>query len=124
MRFLIDECLHTSLVQVAQQAGFEAHHVVHFGLQGKKDHQIMKRVRDEEFIFVTNNAPDFRKLFAKEPLHAGLIIIVPSVPPEFQRRLFRATLDEIKEHEPVNSVVEVNWDGRVITVDVFDLGGG
>ena len=30
--FLIDECLHTSLVQVANDVGYVAHHVEHIGL--------------------------------------------------------------------------------------------
>jgi predicted nuclease of predicted toxin-antitoxin system len=46
MKFLIDECLHLSLVMVANRIGFEAHHVVHLGLQGKPDHELMRRIRD------------------------------------------------------------------------------
>ncbi|HEV2964792.1 MAG TPA: DUF5615 family PIN-like protein [Candidatus Angelobacter sp.] len=38
MKFLIDECLHISLVKVANAAGYEAHHVVHLGLQRAEDH--------------------------------------------------------------------------------------
>ena len=60
MKFLIDECLHTSLVRVANDAGYEAHHVVHLGLQGTEDHILMKRVRKQDLIFVTNNDLDFR----------------------------------------------------------------
>ena len=37
MRFLIDECLHESLVRVAHAAGFDATHVNHLGLSGKPD---------------------------------------------------------------------------------------
>ena len=37
MRFLIDECLHESLVGIAHNAGFEANHVNHLGLSGKPD---------------------------------------------------------------------------------------
>jgi predicted nuclease of predicted toxin-antitoxin system len=40
MRFLIDECLHESLVGVAQRAGFEATHVNHLGLSGKPDWEL------------------------------------------------------------------------------------
>ncbi|MGZ4815753.1 MAG: DUF5615 family PIN-like protein [Terriglobales bacterium] len=42
MRFLVDECLHTSLVDVANEAGFEAQHVVYCGLGGKPDHEIVR----------------------------------------------------------------------------------
>lgn len=41
----------------------------------------MPRIIEEDFTFVTNNARDFRKLYAKEDLHAGLVIIVPQVLP-------------------------------------------
>lgn len=123
MKFLIDECLHTSLVNVANEAGFEAHHVVHLGLQGKSDHELLGRVRDEDFTFVTNNALDFEKLYARESLHAGLIIILRNVPPNLQRALFKAALEFIGEHEPINHVVEVDWDGSEIIISAFDLPG-
>lgn len=35
----------------------------------------------DDLTLVTNNARDFRRLFAREPLHAGLVIIVPQVVP-------------------------------------------
>ncbi|TGU23603.1 DUF5615 family PIN-like protein, partial [Mesorhizobium sp. M4B.F.Ca.ET.150.01.1.1] len=79
MRFLIDECLHTSLVAVAQERGHEANHVNWLGLSGETDWDLMPLIIDEDFTFVTNNAKDFRKLYAKEPVHAGLIIVVPQV---------------------------------------------
>jgi len=121
MKFLIDECLHTSLVKEANAAGYAAHHVVHLGLQGAEDHVLMHRIRSEDLVFVTNNALDFQKLFAKEPLHPGLIVIVPSVSPGLQRELFKTALDLVSGNEPINSVVRVNWDGRSITVEIFDL---
>jgi hypothetical protein len=33
----------------------------------------MPRILDEDFTFVTNNARDFRKLYTREELHAGLL---------------------------------------------------
>ena len=47
------------------------------------------------FTFVTNNARDFRKLYAKEELHAGLVIIVTQVLPVRQRELFDAVLADL-----------------------------
>ena len=79
MRFLIDECLHTSLTDVANKDGHEAHHVTRRGWSGFKDHQLREVILREEFVFVTNNARDFRKLMGKSELHAGLIVIVPNV---------------------------------------------
>lgn len=64
MRFLIDECLHTSLVAVATDRGHEASHVVWLGLGGTADWDLMPRILDDDFCFVTNNAADFRRLYA------------------------------------------------------------
>jgi hypothetical protein len=47
-----------------------------------------------DFILVPNNASDFRQLYAAQPLHAGLVILIPVVSRNVQRRLFKASLDE------------------------------
>lgn len=72
MKFLIDECLHESLIGVAHGAGFEAAHVNHLGLSGKPDWELAARIVKDEFTFVTNNRVDFVWLFGKMELHAGL----------------------------------------------------
>lgn len=95
MKFLIDECLHTSLVAVAQNRGHECSHVSWLGLSGETDWDLMPRIVDGNFTFVTNNARDFQKLYAREELHAGLVIIVTQVLPARQREMFEAVLDEL-----------------------------
>jgi len=95
MKFLIDECLHTSLVSVGHDAGHICDHVNFLGLGGHKDWQLMTRIRTEEYTFVTNNYTDFTALYAKEELHAGLVIILPNVTPSSQRKLFRAALSHL-----------------------------
>ncbi|WP_292364884.1 DUF5615 family PIN-like protein [Mesorhizobium sp.] len=77
MKFLVDECLHTSLVAVAESRGHEARHVNWLGLSGETDWDLMPRILTEDFTFVTNNARDFRRLYAREEVHAGLLIVVP-----------------------------------------------
>lgn len=121
MRFLIDECLHTSLVEIANNAGYEAHHVVHLGLQGMPDDVLMRRVREQEFTFVTNNRSDFEWLFSKEPLHAGLVVFLRSVSPPLQRELFLALLLQMAGNEPVNSVVLVDLRGGNIIIETYPL---
>ena len=49
MKFLIDECLHTSLVEVAHQAGFDASHVNFLGLTGLTDWRLVKRALQDDF---------------------------------------------------------------------------
>ncbi|MFS8035354.1 DUF5615 family PIN-like protein [Xanthobacter sp. AM11] len=108
MKFLIDEYLHTSLAAVAQTRGHDATHVTWLGLGGETDWNLMPRIVAEDFTFVTNNARDFRKLYAKQELHAGLVIIVPQAVPARQRELFDALLEAFAaEEELVNEVLEI-----------------
>ena len=58
MKSLVDECLHTSLVAVAEARGHEARHVNWLGLSGETDWDLMPRIIAEDFTFVTNNARD------------------------------------------------------------------
>ena len=125
MRFLIDECLSVDLVSVAGQAGHDAQHVAHAGKAGWKDWNVTRYARDGDFILVTNNASDFRRLYAAEPLHAGLVILIPVVDRVVQQRLFRAALDELAViGEPVNRVLEVDLDGEDVTLTLYDLPPG
>ena len=111
MRPLIDECLHTSLTDVANKAGHEAHHVTRRGWSGFKDHQLREAIVREEFVFVTNNARDFRKLMGQLELHAGLIVITPNVTPIMQRELFERALGEVTRFpDLINKVMEVDVD--------------
>ncbi|MBY3246257.1 DUF5615 family PIN-like protein [Rhizobium laguerreae] len=108
MKFLVDECLHTSLVAVAQHHGHDGFHVNWLGLSGETDWDLMPRIVAEDFTFVTNNARDFRKLYAREDLHAGLVIIVPQVLPGQQRDLFALVLQELAvSADLVNEVIEI-----------------
>jgi len=122
VRFLIDECLSVDLVSVAGQAGHDARHVAHIGRAGWKDWNVVRYARDGDFVLVTNNASDFRRLYAAQPLHAGLIILIPVVDRALQRKLFRAALDELGAiGEPINRVLEVDLDGEEVTIDLYDL---
>lgn len=66
VKFLIDECLHTSLVQVAHAAGYAADHVNYLSLGGLKDWQLLPVIREREFTFATNNGADFLALLDRE----------------------------------------------------------
>ena len=111
MKFLSDECLHTSLIEVATARGHIAWHVTWLGLSGEADRDLMPRIIADDLTFVTNNARDFRRLYAREKLHAGLVIIVPQVAPGRQRALFDACLKEFSgDEQPVNEVIEIELD--------------
>jgi predicted nuclease of predicted toxin-antitoxin system len=115
MKFLIDECLHTSLVNLAHHAGRLCEHVTLLGLGSRKDWQLMTRIRRDDYTFVTNNRTDFMALYAKEELHAGLVVILPNITPSRQRELFRAALSHIGKGDLTNAVLEVDVAGSTIT---------
>jgi predicted nuclease of predicted toxin-antitoxin system len=122
VKFLIDECLHTSLVQVAVERGHVATHVNYQGLSGVQDWNLMQPIRNGEFTFVTNNAHDFRRLYAREEIHAGLVILIPNVPPSEQRELFDAVLADLDATPGlVNEAIEVGVVGGEIEITRYDL---
>lgn len=122
MKFLIDECLHTTLVAVAQNRGHEGFHINWLGLSGETDWDLMPRIVEGNFTFVTNNARDFRKLYAKEELHAGLIIVVPQVLPAIQRELFDAVLADFSaDDELLNEVIEITLGDETAEITRYTL---
>ncbi len=122
LKFLIDECLHFALAIFAREHGHEAYHVNWLGLAGTADWNLMTHIVDEDFIFVTNNARDFRRLYAREPLHAGLVIIVPQVAPLMQTQLFDAILVELDGNQDlVNEVIEIAFVDGTIAIDRYSL---
>lgn len=124
MKFLIDECLHTSLVEVAEERGHEATHVNYRGLSGVQDWNLMAPIQDGEFTFVTNNAKDFRRLYAREAIHAGLVILIPQVPPPEQRELFDAALEDLAEVPGlINEALEVGLAEGDIQITRYELPG-
>lgn len=121
MRFLIDECLHESLVGMANAAGFEAAHVNYLGLSGRPDWALAERIVKDEFTFVTNNRVDFIQLFGKTDLHPGLIVLVPNVVPAWQRALFGAVIKYLAGRELVNTVIEVSLEGKMVKCAEYQL---
>jgi predicted nuclease of predicted toxin-antitoxin system len=122
VRFLIDECLTPDLVAVASEAGHEARHIARIGRAGWEDWNIVRYAAGENFVLVTNNASDYRRLYAAEPLHPGLVILIPNVGRALQQRLFHAALDQLAvTGEPVNQVLEVDLVGGEVVYAFYDL---
>ncbi len=75
-----------------------------------------------DFIVVTNNGDDFRKLYATRLLHAGLIILVPNDGRAVQKRLFTGALDDLADAgEPVNRVLEGDPKADDVFFKLYDL---
>lgn len=84
----------------------------------------MAPVQEGDFTFVTNNAKDFRCLYAQQEIHADLVILIPNVPPAEQRELFDAALDELAEAPGlINEALEVGLVEGVIEISRYELSG-
>ena len=122
MKFLIDECLTIDLILTASHEGYEAQHVARVVKAGWKDWNVAKYAGAGEFILVTNNASDFRRLYAAELLHPGLVIVIPNVGRVVQQQLFKAAIKVLEEKgEPINQVLEVDLAGDEVVLTIYDL---
>lgn len=123
MNFLFDECLHTSLVEVANTLGHQGSHVNWLGLSGTADWDLMPHIIDGDFTFVTNNAQDFRRLYRDQTVHAGLVIFIPQCRPDQQRELLEAAIEALADAtDPlINQALELDFEDDVITVRTYDL---
>lgn len=71
---------------------------------------------------VTNNARDFRRLYAAEAIHAGLVILIPNVPPAEQRELFDVALDDLDASRGlINQALEIGMVDGEIEITRYDL---
>lgn len=119
MKFLIDECLSSALVELALEAGCaEATHVTWLGMSAAKDWAVARRAVDDGFVLVTNNRLDFLKLYGREALHGGLVVLNATygmMDRGQQRRLFALAVARLAGPEPYNEMLEVTLalDGAV-----------
>ena len=122
MRFLIDECLSLDLVGEAHRAGFEAYHAAHVGKAGWEDWNLAAFAAERELVVVTNNASDFRRLYRRQQLHSGLVLILPNVDRPTEARLFGAALTRLGSvADLVNQVMEVDLDNGQAKLRIYDL---
>jgi predicted nuclease of predicted toxin-antitoxin system len=120
--FLIDECLSPALVGEAQASGSEAHHLAHIGGAGSPDRQVVAHALVGDLVLVTNNVADFRRLYAAQDLHPGLVILIPNTDRETQVRLFRAVLARLGTmRDLVNKGLEVDLADERITFVEYEL---
>jgi predicted nuclease of predicted toxin-antitoxin system len=122
VRFLIDECLSLDLVGEARRAGFEAYHAAHVGKAGWEDWNLAVFAVEHDMVVVTNNASDFRRLYRRQQLHSGLVLILPNVDRPTEARLFAVALARLAEvNDLVNQVMEVDLDKGQVKLRVYDL---
>ncbi len=110
MKFLIDECLSIQLAELARSKGFsESTHVNRLDLRSAPDETIVRRAVADNYVIVTNNTRDFLRLVKEQDQHRGLICI--SAPGrinlDIQTRLFLYALDQLRDKEPANEVIQI-----------------
>jgi predicted nuclease of predicted toxin-antitoxin system len=121
VKLWFDEDLSPTLVQVANERGFEATCNRDRGVLGYKDHALRGLVQSQGFVLVTDNGSDFRPMYEREEAHPGLAVMPGEVSREAQQQLVRAFIDWIietaaeAEQTPagfmLDRVVEVGRDG-------------
>jgi hypothetical protein len=68
------------------------------------------------------NASDFRRLYARQQLHTGLILILPNVDRPTEARLFAAGLAQLAQADDlVNQVMEIDLDSGQVKFRIYDL---
>ena len=79
-----------------------------------KDRQLLPLIQRYDYVFVTNNRLDWRRLHASEELHNGLVVIIPNVERDDQIALFERVLDYVAAlNDLINTVLEIGTNGRI-----------
>ncbi len=116
--FLFDECMTPTLRSVAKEFGHFGLHVDDLKRGGESDAALAFLARDRDYVMVTNNKTDFLRVYKQFELHAGLIVVLPSVARAMQRALFAEVLQALRARpDIVNTLVEVDGDGNVTFTD-------
>lgn len=113
-RFLFDECLTKSLPDVAHSLGYEATHALFLDRAGASDRLLAAWAVERDYVMVTNNRADFVRIYERLELHPGLIVILPNVTADRQRRLFARVVAALPGlGDLVNKRLEIDVDGRI-----------
>jgi predicted nuclease of predicted toxin-antitoxin system len=114
-----DACVTPTLEGVAHARGYEATSNRRRGLLAALDPQLYPKVLAEDWVFITNNEIDFRKLAAAEDFHLGLIIL-----PQGRADQQRAWLDVVIDFIEARAVGagEEPWAWMICRIVVYDDG--
>ena len=117
MRLFIDECLSPTLARRLNESGtHEAVHPLDIGRRGERDHSVLERCLAEDWVIVTGNARDFRKLLGAVELHPGLIIL-PALDRNRTWQLLQQVIEFLAARgDPTDAMVN-----HVVEIDKSDL---
>ncbi len=117
MRLWADACVTPQLEGVAHQRGYEATCNRTRGVLAELDPDLYPRIVDGDWVLVTNNEKDFRRLAAEYELHPGLIVLPQSLV-DTQKEHFGRVLDYI-EHQAADAG-ETPGDWMVCRLITYD----
>ena len=128
MKLWFDEDLSPTLVQVANAHGVQATCNRDRGLLGVTDARLRAVVQREGFVLVTDNASDFRPMFARDTVHPGLAVMPAEHGRERQQQRAGGLIDfivgsagaagETPADFMVNRLVEIEDDGSASARDL------
>jgi predicted nuclease of predicted toxin-antitoxin system len=115
-----DACVTPTLEGVAHARGYEGTSNRQRGLLTELDPQLYPKVLAEDWVFITNNEIDFRKLAEAKGLHPGLIIL-PQGRADQQRAWLDAVIDFIEASAADDGEEPWAWMiGRIVIYDDGD----
>lgn len=120
MKLWFDEDLSPTLVGVTNELGFEATCNRDRGMLGCSDRSLREQAQEEGYVVATDNAADFRPMYARDQIHPGLIVMPGSPGRDGQQQIARTVISHIvaaadqagetPEDFMVNKLVEINED--------------
>lgn len=117
LRFLIDECLSPKLAKIGIDIA-DITHVNFRGLMRQPDTVVARWCLDHDHVVVTNNARDFRKLYATFDLHPGVVVVQPTTSWARQRDILITALPVLTARPSlVNTLIEIDDDSDVTFID-------
>lgn len=94
-------------------------------MSGEPDWRVARRAVDDGYVLVTHNTVDFRPLYERENIHAGLIgfnTAARTMNLALQTRLLLFAMSELAGEEHYNAVLKITVDAsRKVTVERYSL---
>lgn len=117
MKLWADACVTPTLEEVAHARGYEATSNRRRGLLKALDAQLYPIVVGEDWVFITNNELDFRRLANAQELHPGLIVL-PQGRADQQQAWLHTAIDFIEKHSAEDG--EEAWAWMICRIVVYD----
>lgn len=108
MKLWADACVTPTLQDVAHDRGYEGTSNRQRDKLNTLDPNLYPTVLNEDWVFITNNQQDFRKLVLAEDIHPGLIVL-PQTRRAQQRQWLGEVLDYIEQHASADGEPPRDW---------------